>query len=58
LYDHGINAQPILYPAVPEKETRVRIFMTAAHTEKQIRDSVEILAREWEKITDKDPAVA
>jgi hypothetical protein len=32
--------------------------MTAAHTEKQIRDSVEILAREWEKITDKDPAVA
>lgn len=58
LYDHGINAQPILYPAVPEKETRVRIFMTAAHTEKQIRDSVEILAREWEKITDKDAAVA
>ena len=58
LYDHGINAQPILYPAVPEKETRVRIFMTAAHTEKQIRDSVEILAREWEKITDKDAAIA
>ena len=58
LYDHGINAQPILYPAVPEKETRVRIFMTAAHTEKQIRDSVEILAREWEKITDQDAAIA
>ncbi len=58
LYDHGINAQPILYPAVPEKETRGRIFMTAAHTEKQIRDSVEILAREWEKITDQDAAIA
>lgn len=58
LYDHGINAQPILYPAVPEKETRVRIFMTAAHTEEQIRDSVEILAREWEKITDEDAAIA
>ena len=58
LYDHGINAQPILYPAVPEKETRVRIFMTAAHTEEQIRDSVEILAREWDKITDEDAAIA
>ncbi len=50
LFNNGINAQPILYPAVPEKETRVRIFMTAIHSEKQIRDSVQILAREWEKI--------
>ena len=50
LFKNGIHAAPILYPAVPEKETRVRIFMTATHTEKQIRDSVEILAREWERI--------
>jgi 8-amino-7-oxononanoate synthase/acyl carrier protein len=50
LFDRGINAQPILYPAVPEKETRVRIFMTATHTEKQIRDSVKIIAEEWQKI--------
>ncbi|MDE0935016.1 MAG: aminotransferase class I/II-fold pyridoxal phosphate-dependent enzyme [Mariniblastus sp.] len=57
LFDHGINAQPILYPAVPEKETRVRIFMTAAHSEKQIRDSVEILAREWERIIEENIAI-
>jgi len=50
LYNRGINAQPILYPAVPQEETRVRIFMTASHTEKQIRDSVEILAEEWHRI--------
>ncbi len=50
LYENGINAQPILYPAVAEKETRVRIFMTAIHTEKQIRDSVEILAQQWRRI--------
>ena len=50
LFNNGINAAPILYPAVPEKETRVRIFMTAVHTEKQIRDSVEVLAREWHAI--------
>ena len=50
LYKRGINAQPILYPAVPQEETRVRIFMTASHTEQQIRDSVEILAEEWHRI--------
>ena len=50
LFHDGINAQPILYPAVPEKETRVRIFMTALHTEDQIRDSVETIARHWRAI--------
>ncbi len=50
LFNNGINAQPILYPAVPEKETRVRIFMTASHNELQIRESVEIIARVWEEI--------
>ena len=50
LYEEGINAQPILYPAVPESETRVRIFMTAIHTEEQIRFAVEKLAEAWEKI--------
>ncbi len=50
LFNDGINAQPILYPAVPEKETRVRIFMTAAHTESQIRDSVKRIAEHWHRI--------
>ena len=50
LFENGINAQPIIYPAVGKEEPRIRIFMTAAHTEKQIRDSVEIIAREWRKI--------
>ena len=52
LYDEGINAQPILYPAVPQEETRVRIFMTASHTEEQIRHSVEVLAKHWYRIMD------
>jgi 8-amino-7-oxononanoate synthase len=50
LYNRGINAQPILYPAVPEKETRIRIFMTAIHSEQQIRDSVGILAEEYHRV--------
>lgn len=56
MYDAGINAQPILYPAVPEKETRVRIFMTAAHSEEQIRHSVKALAAAWEQIKNVDVA--
>ena len=50
LFKEGINAQPILYPAVPQEETRVRIFMTASHTEEQIRHSVKILADAWNRI--------
>ena len=50
LFHDGINAQPILYPAVPEKESRVRIFMTAKHTEAQIRDSVQKIAKHWKTI--------
>ena len=50
LFNNGINAQPILYPAVDKEGTRIRIFMTAIHTEKQIRESVEVIAREWKKI--------
>ncbi len=50
LFNEGINAQPILYPAVPQEETRVRIFMTASHTEEQIRHSVKILAVAWDQI--------
>ena len=54
LFHDGINAQPILYPAVPEKESRVRIFMTAAHTEDQIRESVKKIAKHWHAIQDSD----
>ena len=55
LFNNGINAQPILYPAVEKEGTRIRIFMTALHTEKQIRESVEVIAREWKKIESGSP---
>jgi 8-amino-7-oxononanoate synthase len=43
LFDRGVNVQPILYPAVPERAARLRFFATASHTEEQIRDTVDIL---------------
>ena len=52
LFDQGINAQPILHPAVPEDQTRIRIFITAAHSEQQIRHSVETIAAAWQEISE------
>ncbi len=46
LLRRGINVQPILYPAVPERAARLRFFLTAEHTEQQIRDAVGILLEE------------
>ena len=45
LLEEGINARPILYPAVRESAARVRFFLTCEHTEEQIVRTVETLAR-------------
>ena len=36
LFKEGINVQPILYPAVPDNEARLRFFITSDHTEEEI----------------------
>jgi 8-amino-7-oxononanoate synthase len=46
LFRRGINVQPILYPAVPERAARLRFFLTAGHTEEQVRQAVSILVEE------------
>jgi 7-keto-8-aminopelargonate synthetase-like enzyme len=45
----GINVQPILYPAVPERTSRLRFFISAAHTDAQIDDTIAILTEEWRR---------
>jgi len=50
LFERGINVQPILHPAVEERASRLRFFITSDHTEQQIRDTVNALAEELEKI--------
>jgi 8-amino-7-oxononanoate synthase len=44
LLERGINARPILYPAVRESAARVRFFLTCEHTEDQIVRTLETLA--------------
>jgi 8-amino-7-oxononanoate synthase len=55
LFERGINVQPILYPAVEESAARLRFFITARHTEEQIRRTVETVADEFGKIAEAKP---
>ncbi|WP_459618494.1 aminotransferase class I/II-fold pyridoxal phosphate-dependent enzyme [Bordetella sp. 2513F-2] len=45
LFSQGINVQPILYPAVPEKSARLRFFVSCQHTEEQIARTIECLVK-------------
>ncbi|QPP10971.1 aminotransferase class I/II-fold pyridoxal phosphate-dependent enzyme [Streptomyces bathyalis] len=46
LYARGVSANPILHPAVEERLTRLRFFITSEHTEQQIVTTVELLTEE------------
>jgi len=40
LFDAGINVQPIVYPAVPERSARLRFFLSSEHTEAQVDETI------------------
>ncbi|MBD8554466.1 aminotransferase class I/II-fold pyridoxal phosphate-dependent enzyme [Rhizobium sp. CFBP 8762] len=44
LLAQGVNAMPIIYPAVPEGMARLRFFITSAHTQDQIHETVRLTA--------------
>jgi 8-amino-7-oxononanoate synthase len=50
MLDRGVNVQPILYPAVPEKSARLRFFMSCQHSEEEIEQTVSTLAQEIKKL--------
>ena len=45
LYQNGIFVNPILYPAVPKKQTRLRMSILATHTFEQLDKTLNLL--EW-----------
>jgi 8-amino-7-oxononanoate synthase len=53
MFDRGINVQPILYPAVEERAARLRFFITAGHSEEQIRHAIDVTAEEVARINPK-----
>ncbi|MEM9145622.1 MAG: aminotransferase class I/II-fold pyridoxal phosphate-dependent enzyme [Pseudomonadota bacterium] len=44
LFEQGINALPIIHPAVPERAARLRFFLTCDHTDAMIDQAVEATA--------------
>lgn len=44
LYERGIYALPIMYPAVPDSASRLRFFISSTHTPEQIEEAVDVLA--------------
>ncbi|HTV44793.1 MAG TPA: aminotransferase class I/II-fold pyridoxal phosphate-dependent enzyme [Stellaceae bacterium] len=50
MFERGVNVQPILYPAVPERAARLRFFLTSEHSEEQIRTTVRTLLEESRRI--------
>lgn len=50
LFGRGINVQPILYPAVPERGARLRFFLTCEHRREEIAKAIAILAEETVKL--------
>ncbi len=49
----GVDVKPILHPAVEEKASRLRYFITSRHTAEELHYTVEAMAEELGKI---DPA--
>ncbi len=50
----GVNALPIIHPAVPEGLARLRFFITSEHTDAQIRETVRLTAEKLKALTDRN----
>jgi len=50
LYNKGIYALPIIYPAVPKEKSLLRFFVCNTHTEEQILQSASIIIDEYHKL--------
>lgn len=50
LFEKGIYALPIMFPAVEEKAARLRFFLTVTHTREQVRQALDSLAQLLPKV--------
>lgn len=50
LFTRAINVQPIIAPAVPDRQARLRFFLTADHSSEEILTTVDVLCEELAKL--------
>jgi 7-keto-8-aminopelargonate synthetase-like enzyme len=50
LLERGINAKPIIFPAVANDAARLRLFMCALHTEDELTYTAETIAKTLEEV--------
>ncbi len=53
MFERGINVQPVLYPGVPPKTSRLRFFLNTAHTFEDIEHALGVAAEELKKVSDR-----
>jgi 8-amino-7-oxononanoate synthase len=46
LFHEGVYVIPIIFPVVEEKAARLRFFLTSSHTREQVRQALDLAARE------------
>ncbi|MBV8442915.1 MAG: aminotransferase class I/II-fold pyridoxal phosphate-dependent enzyme [Hyphomicrobiales bacterium] len=46
LFDRGVNVQPIIHPAIPERLARLRFFISSEHNFEQIDAAIRLLAEQ------------
>ena len=52
LFNRGVYVMPITFPAVKEGTARLRFFLSAAHSEEDVRTAVDIIAEEIPRVTE------
>lgn len=50
MFKRGINVQPVLYPGVPPKTSRLRFFLNTAHTHEDIDHALSVVVEELKEI--------
>lgn len=46
LFDRGVNVQPIIHPAIPERLARLRFFISSEHTLDQIDAAIRLVGEQ------------
>ena len=56
LFERGINVQPIIAPAVPERLARLRFFLSSEHEPEDLRAAAEATAEAFAAVSAASPA--